>query len=343
MNRAFQSVLNAIKNPFLRVAFKGIVIIALFVLFFNFLRTFDFRKTVWQLSQAKLGLFGFAILLNLGSWLMQSLLLWDIFKLRSRLLFLSTWSIYCLSAFLGVFLPAKGDYLAQWYFFSKKIPNQASFVLSAIFSYGAIQVLVLIALCFSIALFHPTPFLSFGNQFMIGALLILAIVPLGLFALKKLQLTLKEGILKKLYPLQAFIEILSSAKNCSRLIRWLGIATMLWLFQWAAILCVTHSLEILRLSWNQTLLILLAQTFAFLFPLVPGSFGSFEAVVAWTLMRFGVTTSKALSFSILLHLIHVLPALVLGPIVILLFFKRLSLRDFQRLYLQRLNINQSRK
>ncbi|QWG14878.1 flippase-like domain-containing protein [Bradyrhizobium sediminis] len=158
----------------------------------------------------------------------------------------------------------------------------------------------------------------------VGGTLVIAL-PIGgltaLFVLRPCATLLSKRLAGRHSPFARFIE-----RQCRHIVTILkrdiiARAALLtagsWLAHLAALALFFHLLPMRSLSLPEVTLVFGAIVLASAIPALPAGLGMFEAAVVYVLQSRGVGFNQALAFAIVLHVAELLPAAVLGPVIML--------------------------
>lgn len=290
-------------------------------------RGVDVGHTLTALAQTDYRLVALAAVVMMGAHALRAMrwryLLAPVKLLETRSLF----SALLIGYAANTFFPAHLGELLRAFVVGKKHGISASAAFGSIVVERIVDVASLIALMALVLMVHPFPdwVAASGAVLLAGALLLCGLLVVckryeaqTAALLRALLQPLPERVAQRLESLSLnFLRGIMPLKSGFHYAAAMVLSVAIW-FCYAAVnyicLMAFGLVAAYHLVWYVGLVVLMFTTISVVIPSTPGYVGTFHYLCQTALVMFGVSSSEALSFAVIAHIIGVLPVAVAGLI-----------------------------
>ncbi len=297
------------------------------VFFYLALRGVNLDQAIAALAQTNYWLVGLSAVVMMGAHALRAMrwrfLLAPVKMLNTASLFSALLIGYAANSFVPAHL---GEFLRA-FVIGKKHDISASAAFGSIVVERIVDVVSLIAVMALVLIVHPFPdwVTTSGVIMLVGALLLCVL----LIACKRFEDQTSAWIRVLVHPLPAriggrletlalnFLRGIVPLKSSAHYAAALILSIAIW-FCYAAVyyicLAAFDLVSSYHLAWYVGLVVLVFTTISVVIPSTPGYVGTFHYLCQVALVMFGVSSSEALSFAVIAHLVGVAPVAVVGLI-----------------------------
>lgn len=295
--------------------------------FYLAVRGVDVGQTLAALAQTDYRLVALAAGTMMGAHVLRAMrwryLLAPVKLLTTRSLFSALLIGYAANTFVPAHL---GEFLRALVV-GKKHDISASAAFASIVVERIVDVVSLIAIMALVLMVHPFPewVAASGAIMLAGALLLCGLLVVGkryeaqtAAILRVLLKPLPERIARRLEALSLnFLRGIVPLKSGRHYAAAMVLSVAIWLCYAAVNYICLMAFDLVaayHLVWYVGLVVLVFTTISVVIPSTPGYVGTFHYLCQVALVMFGVSSSEALSFAVITHIIGVLPVAVAGLI-----------------------------
>lgn len=295
------------------------------VFFYLALRGVDLDQAIAALAQTDYWLVAFSAAVMMAAHLVRAIR-WRLLLAPVKLLnTASLFSALLIGYAANTFVPAHLGEFLRAFVIGKKHAISASAALGSIVVERIVDVISLIGLMAVVLIVHPFPdwVTTSGVIMLVGSLLLCVL----LIACKRFENQTTAWIRVLAHPLPAriggrletlalnFLRGVVPLKSAAHYAAALVLSIAIWFCYAAANYIFLAAFDLVsryHLAWYVGLVVLVFTTISVVIPSTPGYVGTFHYLCQVSLVMFGVSSSEALSFAVIAHLVGVAPVAVAG-------------------------------